>query len=201
MLSNLRNNSLLGTIPDMLGRLNNLIFLDLSNNQLTGPFPVWAHNLRRLRILNLGQNNIYGEIPTIIGEGRDDGGRPLTNLRQFIRLLSISDAPKHRDLYKTLDLSLIKTFYNRHFQYIMKSDDLLWIDQMGYFSAIILQEMINEYIKAEDGRLLTKSFQSMLLDPLPYIEKLKFLQQTQHKTLRIDDKPRRHITGTSQNGF
>jgi hypothetical protein len=54
---------------------------------LTGPFPTWVHGLPSLRLLNLGQNDISGEIPFVIGEGRNDGGFPLTNIREFIRLL------------------------------------------------------------------------------------------------------------------
>ena len=84
MSSNLRNNSLSGTIPDSLRELKRLVYLDLSNNQLTGTFPAWAHNLKRLDLLNFGQNDISGEIPLVIGEGRNDGGRPLTNyLRKY----------------------------------------------------------------------------------------------------------------------
>jgi hypothetical protein len=197
-----------------LGRLNHLHFLDLSNNQLTGPFPAWAHNLRFLEILNLGQNDISGEIPLVVGEERNDGGHwfpvvlgeerveirldgqfvdfridnKLRSLRDFMRLLKSDEVFPHREFYKTLDLNVIKMFYRKHFDYIMNSSDLLWISHKRKVLISTLQETINEYVKAEDNRLLTKAFQTMRRDPLPFINNLKELQQAEQNEGRINDR-------------
>jgi hypothetical protein len=127
--------------------------------------------------LNLGQNDILGEIPVVIGERRNDGRYLMTNLREFVRLLNsdVSNRYRHR-----LDLRAIKTFYRKHFDYIMKSKDLLWISANTpvdvSWNFLALQETINEYVKAEDNRLLTKAFQTMQSDPLAFIRKLNEIQ-------------------------
>jgi hypothetical protein len=136
---------------------------------LTGPFPTWVHGLPSLRLLNLGQNDISGEIPLVIGEQRNDDRHLLTNLREFV-----SDA-SHR-YRQRLDLRAIKMFYRKHFQYIMKSNDLLWVNLNTPVHLLELQKIIDEYVKAEDNRLLTKAFQAMRREPLSMIENLKELQ-------------------------
>jgi hypothetical protein len=172
MSSNLRNNSLSGTIPDSLRELKRLVYLDLSNNQLTGTFPTWAHNLTGLTVLNLGQNEFSGEIPLFIGGGRNDGRRRLIPIREFIRLLSTSDAPfRYRERYGFLLVKFFR-FFKKH-PYIRYSKDLLWIDHgRSYWGALNLQEVIEEYIKAEDNYLLTKIFKKVRnMDPLLLIDK------------------------------
>ena len=88
-----------------------MAYLDLSNNQLTGPFPTWVHRLKKLIILNLGQNYFAGEIPFVIREGYF-GERPLTNIREFIRLLSTSHVSSlYRKKYGMLRLNFIRMFF------------------------------------------------------------------------------------------
>jgi hypothetical protein len=165
-----------------LGQLDQLAFLDLSNNKLRGPFPAWIHNLRRLALLNLGQNNIYGEIPLFIGEERNDGHR-LTNLRDFISLITSDRSFRQRLFYDRLDLNAIKIFYRKHFWYLEKSKDLLWINPSGTPSTPMvdseLQETIDKYVIAQDRHLMTKVFQTVISDPPSFIENMHLLQQSQ----------------------
>jgi len=52
-----------GEIPSSLGKLNNLIWIDLSANQLTGSIPPELGNLNNLSTLNLSFNQLSGNIP------------------------------------------------------------------------------------------------------------------------------------------
>ena len=57
-----------GPIPETLGQLNNLQYLDLANNQLTGTIPETLGQLNSLRELNLANNQLTGEIPQALGQ-------------------------------------------------------------------------------------------------------------------------------------
>nr|KAJ0190587.1 hypothetical protein LSAT_V11C800444510 [Lactuca sativa] len=56
-----------GTIPEALGRLTNLMHLDLTFSSLTGPIPKSLGRLRYLEELYLSNNRLTGPIPTSIG--------------------------------------------------------------------------------------------------------------------------------------
>nr|AIE39614.1 verticillium wilt resistance-like protein [Humulus lupulus] len=56
-------NHLVGSIPEQMGQLRGLYFLNLSNNALTGGIPSSIGNLRRLESLDLSSNNLNGSIP------------------------------------------------------------------------------------------------------------------------------------------
>jgi hypothetical protein len=163
-----------------LGELDWLTFLDLSNNQLTGPFPEWTHNLKRLDLLNLAQNDLSGEIPLVIGEGRNDSGRPLTNIRELIGLLSTPNSLfPLRESDKNLRRTLIR--FQREYPF-RNSIDLLWMDPgRSYWGPTNLQEVIEEYIKAEEDRLLSKIFENVRkMDPMRLIERLNLPQHAQN---------------------
>ena len=57
------NTNVLGTIPEFLGDLPNLNFLDLSANSLTGPIPSSLGKLPNLSGLRLDKNKLTGPIP------------------------------------------------------------------------------------------------------------------------------------------
>ncbi|KAL7176492.1 hypothetical protein ACSBR2_029928 [Camellia fascicularis] len=58
-------NSLHGNIPDEIGKLSNLKFLNLENNQITGSIPsAMFFNMSSLQSIDLTANNFYGEIPS-----------------------------------------------------------------------------------------------------------------------------------------
>ena len=94
---NVRNNNLVGTLPQELSRLINLETLVLSNNQFSGPLPEWFAMMPALKsfsvddnqlsgklidfggfdsivFLNVSDNNFVGTIPTsfLLKAGRDD---------------------------------------------------------------------------------------------------------------------------------
>ena len=194
MQRNIRNNLLSGSIPNSFKDLSSLVYLDLSNNRLTGPFPGWAHNLTKLCLLNLGQNDISGEIPLVLGERQSDGGHRLTNVREFLHLPITADASFR--LGGTLWLNLIRSL-KRPIQYkrrhealrqifgkflketpLRNSVDLLWIGrERTFWWLITLEEVIEEYIKAEENHLLTKVFQKAReMDPVLLIQKLNLLE-------------------------
>ncbi|KAJ4718846.1 Receptor-like protein kinase [Melia azedarach] len=57
------NCNISGSIPEEIGKLINLIDLDLGNNELTGPIPVSLGRLQQLQGLNLQLNKLQGSIP------------------------------------------------------------------------------------------------------------------------------------------
>ena len=63
----LRENALIGPIPDALGGLSDLDWLVLNNNALTGPIPESLGNLSNLRVLDLRKNALIGPIPDALG--------------------------------------------------------------------------------------------------------------------------------------
>ncbi|XP_021888458.1 probable LRR receptor-like serine/threonine-protein kinase At4g20940 [Carica papaya] len=60
------NNSISGTLPDNIGDVKNLEFLDLSNNLFSSSLPPGIGKLDSLRNLSLAGNNFSGEIPDSI---------------------------------------------------------------------------------------------------------------------------------------
>ena len=64
---NLGWNELYGEIPESIGNLSNLTYLSVHSNQLTGEIPEAIGNLTNLIELNLGFNGFYGQIPESIG--------------------------------------------------------------------------------------------------------------------------------------
>ncbi|KAK9665515.1 hypothetical protein RND81_14G117000 [Saponaria officinalis] len=61
-------NKLYGSLPSILGRLENLKHLDLSNNGFQGRIPASVANLSKLKYLNLGVNRLDGLIPDVFRE-------------------------------------------------------------------------------------------------------------------------------------
>ena len=64
---NLSFNSLSGNIPESIGNLSNLIELKLHNNDITGALPMEVGNLSNLNILNLYNNQLTGGLPSSLG--------------------------------------------------------------------------------------------------------------------------------------
>ena len=60
---NLSHNDLVGNIPSSLGNLCSLESLDLSSNQLSGKIPSQLTSLTFLCMLNFSQNHLEGSIP------------------------------------------------------------------------------------------------------------------------------------------
>ncbi|KAF3776639.1 putative LRR receptor-like serine/threonine-protein kinase [Nymphaea thermarum] len=59
----LQNNHLSGVLPDYLGDLTQLEYLNLANNGFTGPLPSKWGQLSKLRRLDFSSNNFTGTIP------------------------------------------------------------------------------------------------------------------------------------------
>lgn len=70
---NLSNNSLTGSLPSEIQKLNKLEILDVSNNNMTG-IPAEIGQLRKLKVLNYANNQITG-LPNELGN--------LTQLQTF----------------------------------------------------------------------------------------------------------------------
>ncbi|XP_047961857.1 receptor-like protein 9DC3 [Salvia hispanica] len=58
------SNRFSGSIPNSIGDLNSLIYLNLSHNCLTGGIPASLGNITELESLDLSSNRLEGEIPT-----------------------------------------------------------------------------------------------------------------------------------------
>ncbi|XP_058202562.1 receptor-like protein Cf-9 [Rhododendron vialii] len=57
------SNTFVGDIPESLGTLSGLLFLNTSNNKLTGAIPLSLAKLMELESLDLSQNLLSGQIP------------------------------------------------------------------------------------------------------------------------------------------
>ncbi|GLT68068.1 hypothetical protein SLA2020_403290 [Shorea laevis] len=62
----LENNSLSGPIPPELGACQNLLLLNLAQNDINGTLPVELGRLTKLQVMKLQQNKLGGQIPTEI---------------------------------------------------------------------------------------------------------------------------------------
>tara|TARA_R110002051_G_scaffold66515_1_gene120410 strand:- start:4533 stop:7865 length:3333 start_codon:yes stop_codon:yes gene_type:complete len=63
----LGSRNLTGEIPDEIGNLTELDYIDLGQNNLTGKIPSQLGNLLKLEILNLHTNQLTGNIPSELG--------------------------------------------------------------------------------------------------------------------------------------
>jgi hypothetical protein len=159
----LKSNSLSGPIPESLGRLIQLVFLDLSNNQLTGTFPAWVDRLKSLKLLNLGQNDFSGTIPPYFSLQNINGYQVLSNIPLLIRQLkgpiSNGRSLSNRDRLRPVILKLNRFLKGNHaFRKIRQN--MLWVD-VENVEVLQLEKVVNEYIKAEETHLLTTIFQIM----------------------------------------
>ncbi|XP_031099908.1 receptor-like protein Cf-9 homolog [Ipomoea triloba] len=85
-----QNNNFFGPIPQSTGNLTGLTDLLLSNNNLTGMLPPQIGNLLNLVVLDLSRNNFYGPIPQIFGN--------LTQL-EVLRLSTNNFTDLHRNQF------------------------------------------------------------------------------------------------------
>ncbi|KAF5794252.1 putative non-specific serine/threonine protein kinase [Helianthus annuus] len=60
-------NDLNGSLPESVGKLNNLRVLSLSYSSFTGSIPKALERLRSLEALDLSQNQLTGPVPTFLG--------------------------------------------------------------------------------------------------------------------------------------
>jgi hypothetical protein len=106
--------------------------------------------------LNLAQNHITGDIPLLIGQGRNS----LTNIREFVRLLTTGDVSiPHKALFKDVKQKFT-TFSKKHSAYNKLLDDLLWIHKReASWNLLSLNQILDAYLQAEEKHLLTKLFQ------------------------------------------
>ncbi|KAI0520575.1 hypothetical protein KFK09_008051 [Dendrobium nobile] len=67
-LLNLSNNYLSGSLPLEIGRMVNVISIDISNNLISGNIPLSVGSCRSLQVLFLANNSLTGLIPDSIGK-------------------------------------------------------------------------------------------------------------------------------------
>ena len=89
-----------GPIPEELGALKSLLFLNLSHNALTGHIPLILGNLTQLDSLDLSSNKLTGEIPmqfadslnflAVLNLSFNQLVGPIPNLRQFATFSEMS---------------------------------------------------------------------------------------------------------------
>ncbi|KAB5518991.1 hypothetical protein DKX38_023310 [Salix brachista] len=99
--SDLSDNQLHGTIPESLGKLNRLKFLNLESNQLSGQIPPTLGNLEALETLVLSMNFLNDSIPQSLGSLKN-----LTTLSLSQNRLSGPLPRELGNLSKLEDLSL-----------------------------------------------------------------------------------------------
>lgn len=61
-------NKLQGKIPESIGKLKDLIVLNMSSNGFTGNIPSSLANLTQLESLDLSHNKLSGQIPPVLGD-------------------------------------------------------------------------------------------------------------------------------------
>ena len=64
----LRENNLVGSLPEALSNLRNLSYLEMRGNHITGGLPSWLTRMVSLGTLGLGGNPLGGSIPEHIGD-------------------------------------------------------------------------------------------------------------------------------------
>ncbi|CAM8995606.1 unnamed protein product [Rhodiola kirilowii] len=104
-LFTIRNNQITGHIPERIGELSGLSWVNFGGNIFTGTIPTSIGKLTKLSLLTLGRNNLHGEIPSSIGNLTNllhlnltsnllDGIIP-TTLRNCNAMLSIDVSNNH----------------------------------------------------------------------------------------------------------
>ncbi|CAA6664485.1 unnamed protein product [Spirodela intermedia] len=80
----IRNNSLVGNLPSMLGSYPKVSVIDLSVNKLTGPLLPNLFTSLTLTFLNLSDNHFSGTIPLQTHNSTESPILPFTSLMQFL---------------------------------------------------------------------------------------------------------------------
>ena len=96
--------SLSGTLPQELGNLTGLTYLDLSINQLTGSIPSTLGNLSNLNQLYLHRNQLTGTIPATLGA--------LENLVELLLFRNQLTGPLPAELGQLTNLQELWLFIN-----------------------------------------------------------------------------------------
>ncbi|KAK4715184.1 hypothetical protein R3W88_013522 [Solanum pinnatisectum] len=84
---NLSINHFSGIIPLEIGKLTNLVRLDLSNNYISDTIPPQIDSLAKLETFHISKNQLNGSIPTEIGYLRSLTQVALNN--NFLKVLSL----------------------------------------------------------------------------------------------------------------
>ncbi|KAK4487065.1 hypothetical protein RD792_006380 [Penstemon davidsonii] len=113
-----------GTIPNSLGKLSALRVLVLANNNLSGSIPSSVGDLRKLELLDLSNNNLFGSIPSSLGDLRELEELDLSNNQLGPIPSWLGNLSALKELYLG-QLSNLGTFYEDHFANLSKLSTLV----------------------------------------------------------------------------
>lgn len=123
---NLFRNNLKGAIPESIGNLKNLTYLNLAFNKIDGNMPTGITKLSKLKVLKLEMNFIMGKLPNEIGN--------LTGLEEFTVFNNLISGAIPESLGEMKNLKVLNLSSNKLEGSIPRSlGNLTQLESLGLF--------------------------------------------------------------------